>query len=244
MKSELGGRTRVRPVLAVYCRCPYSERVKTRLGETIGTETARQFYILCLDLLSRELPFLSDTYDLTVCPSREEDSTWAAGVFPAGARILPQRGGGLGERLEASERDLREIGYDHIVFIGSDAPSLPVPYLRVVRRLLYERDVVFGPAQDGGVYAIGARVRLPGLREITWGSEKVFTELTDLCVRNDLSVGIAPPWYDVDTADALQRAAFDLAHSPSFARQMVGHWVNETLDRVTPMNNGAVPNGI
>jgi glycosyltransferase A (GT-A) superfamily protein (DUF2064 family) len=119
-----------------------------------------------------------------------------------------------------------------------------VPYLRVVRRLLYERDVVLGPAQDGGVYAIGARVPFPDLRGVAWGSENVFAELTDLCARNDLSVGIAPPWYDVDTAGALQRAAFDLVHSPSFARQMVGHWVTETLGRAGAVNNGAVSNGI
>jgi len=203
--------------------------VKTRIAAALGTPFTARFYTLCIDLLQKELPLLADTYDLAVCPSRAEDCSWAKEVFPFTSHIVPQQGDGLGERLETSFTSLRELGYRDVLFIGSDAPSLPLPYLRVLRRLLYEKDVVLGPAQDGGVYALGSRVELPGLQEITWSTEHVFSELLDRLAKQGLAVGIGPPWYDVDTADDLQRAAEDLGHSPSLARQQFGQWVAETL---------------
>ena len=222
---------RTRPVLAVYCRSPESDRVKTRLARTVGEAWARRFYTLCLDLLQRELPLMADMFDLAICPSREEDRTWAAGFFPSSHHVVPQVDGNLGERLTASLGHLRALGYEEVLFVGSDAPSLPLPYLRVARRLLRDKEVVFGPADDGGVYVIGTRVSVPALDGISWGTDSVFGELTETCVRHGFSIGIGPPWYDVDTEDSLARVAEDLSRSPSLVRKQFGIWIDESFRR-------------
>ncbi len=234
MMIEGKGR-RSRPVLAVYCRSPESGGVKTRLARTVGKAWARRFHTLCLDLLQKELPFLTDMFDLAVCPSREEDRSWAAKLFPSSHHVVPQVEGNLGERLAASLGDLHALGYEEVLFIGSDAPSLPLPYLRVARRLLRDKDVILGPADDGGVYVIGMRVRVPLLGGIRWGTKSVFGELTETCVRHGFSVGIGPPWYDVDTEDSLGRVAEDLSRSPSLVRKQFGIWIDESVRKEEAM---------
>lgn len=222
---------RGRPVLAVYCRCPEKRGAECRLAAIVGETLARQFGTLCVDLLQRELPLLTDTFDLAICPSREEDRDWAARLVGGTNHVLPQRGANLGERLEASVEELRALGYRHVVFIGADAPSLPLPYLRVLRRILYEKDIVLGPARDGGIYAIGTRVGFPPIRDVAWGTDGVFGQLMERFVRHDHAVGIGAPWYDVIDLDGLQRAGEDLVRSPSLARQMLGSWINDSLAR-------------
>jgi glycosyltransferase A (GT-A) superfamily protein (DUF2064 family) len=227
-----------KPVLALCCRCPEKEKVKARLGEDVGEVRARQFYILCLDLLQKELPLLRGVFDIAICPSREELEEWAHELFPFSDMVVPQIDGDRGEKIEATLAALRAAGYKRIVFIGSDAPSLPIPYLHVMRRLLYEKDVVLGPAQNGGVYAIGTRVPLGGLREIPWEMGDAFSALTEVAGRQGYSIGIAPPWYDVETYVDLHRAAEDLQISPSLDRRQLGLWVvDEILTRHASTGN-------
>ena len=138
-------------------------------------------------------------------------------------------GGDQGERIEAGLAALRASGYRKIIVIGSDAPSLPIPYLHVVRRLLYEKDVVLGPAQGGGVYAIGTRVPLSGLREMPWETGGLFSALTEAAGVQGYSVGVAPPWYGVESYVDLHRVAEDLQISPSLDRRQLGFWVVDEI---------------
>ncbi len=219
-----------KPVLALCCRCPEREAAKTRLSEDVGEIPARQFYILCLDLLQKELPLLRGVFDIAVCPSGAELEGWARDLFPFSDLVVPEVGGGRGERVEATWAALRAAGYQKMVLIGSDAPSLPIPYLHVVRRLLYDKDVVLGPAQDGGVYALGMRVPLGGLRELPWETSDLFSALAEAAGSQGYSVGVAPPWYDVVSYVDLHRAAEDLQISPSLDRRQLGLWlVDEVL---------------
>lgn len=237
-----GGTDRDRPALAVLCRRPEGERVLTRLAGGVGDRLATQVYTLCLDLLHQELPLLTDTFDLAICPSREEDRPWALARFPYADHVLPRKGGDFGERIEGGIRALRELGYRKIVFLRTDAPSLPPPYLRVIRRILYEKDVVLGPAREGGLYALAFRVDPPRLGGVSWDSDRLSGELTDLFLRHDLSVGMGPPWYGVRSMEDLHRAVEDLVQSPSLARQMLGSWIRDTLDR-RGAENGAIRDG-
>ncbi|MFH1276870.1 MAG: DUF2064 domain-containing protein [Candidatus Eisenbacteria bacterium] len=200
-----------------------------RLAEGVGDRLAAQIYTLCLDLLQRELPLLTDTFDLAICPSRNEDRDWVVSRFGCSNHVVPREAEDFGERLMEGLCFLRRLGYRDVVFLRSEAPSLPLPYLRVIRRILYEKDVVIGPAQEGGAYALGVRTDLPPMGGLPWDSERLFGELTDLFVRHDLSVGIGPPWYGVRSVDDLHRAAKDLSRSPSLARQMFGRWVRDVL---------------
>src|SRR5262245_10109151 len=69
-----------------------------------------------------------------------------AGVrLPAGARVLPQRGRSFAERLENAFADVRGLGYDAIVAVGADAPSLDASRLAAAFDALRSHPLVLGP---------------------------------------------------------------------------------------------------
>lgn len=65
---------------------------------------------------------------------------------------LHQRGHGFGQRFTHALQDTAAMGYDRLVAVGTDTPSLSV--CDIERALLPGR-LCFGPAFDGGFYLIG-----------------------------------------------------------------------------------------
>jgi hypothetical protein len=78
------------------------------------------------------------------------------GPVPEGAvRALPQHGATFGDRLQNAFRDVRDLGYEQIVAVPSDVPSLDREFLLAAFARLDATRVVLGPCADGGVYLIG-----------------------------------------------------------------------------------------
>ncbi len=223
------------PVFAVYCRKPVLGRVKTRLAAEISDEAALRFYQGCLRLLRTDLLPLAETHRVIICPSEQADSEWAEREFPFATKIVPQVSDkNLGARLGATYSELADLDMKQVIFIGSDSPSLPTYFLTEIADMLNEYDTAFGPSRDGGVWAIATSCALPRLARITWSSPTVYNELTEVCHRNDLSVGVAPEWYDVDDRETLRLAGDDLIRSPSRQRQEFGTWIESLFFRAKP----------
>jgi hypothetical protein len=102
-----------------------------------------------------------------------------AARLPAQARRLPQRGRDLGERFVRAFEDVRALGYEEIVAIGSDSPRLDATNVQqAFDALAGGARLVLGPAGDGGVYLLGVSGTIPSaLREIPWGTARVFEAL-------------------------------------------------------------------
>jgi rSAM/selenodomain-associated transferase 1 len=218
-----------RSALAVYCKCPETQRVKTRLARSIGTVAARRFYEGCLESLRDDLDELSSSFDTSICPSDPGDADWAGDYFTRHDLVIPQIKGNLGERMMQTNVTLRDYGYERVVFIGSDAPSLPVAYIEDVNKKLSVEEVVLGPCTDGGVYAIGSRVPLPPMSDIPWGTEAVFSSLMEKFRDSGTKVGTTYEWYDVDRVTDLVRAGEDLVLLPMEQKKALGNMIREIL---------------
>ncbi len=119
--------------------------------------------------------------------------------------VVAQVGGSLGDRLAAAFAHLLRTPGDRAVIIGSASPDLPLPYLKRAFQALKHRDVVLGPAIDGGCYLIGLRRTAPALfREVAWGTPTVFEQTLAAIERERLTLALAPPWYDVDDPASLR----------------------------------------
>ena len=68
-----------------------------------------------------------------------------------GAIVIPQRGETFEERLLCALTDTAALGFTRLVAIGGDTPALDASDLE---RALNARDVVIGPARDGGFYLL------------------------------------------------------------------------------------------
>ncbi|HXV13627.1 MAG TPA: TIGR04282 family arsenosugar biosynthesis glycosyltransferase [Candidatus Krumholzibacteria bacterium] len=197
-------------------RSPVAGEVKTRLEPALTADEARDVYVA----------FMADFF------ARLRDSKYRPTVFLSGGRsagleaildpkwsVVAQGDGDLGARLTAAFAVLLRNPGDRAVIVGSDSPDLPLAYLKKAFQSLKHRDVVIGPAIDGGYYLIGLRAPAPALfRDVHWGAANVLDETLDRVDDERLSLALLPPWYDVDDAASLRFLA-DLNRARRIARQ-------------------------
>jgi rSAM/selenodomain-associated transferase 1 len=127
-----------------------------------------------------------------------------------GARLVPQRGDTLGERMHNVFAHLFGLGYSNVVMVGSDVPSLPPMYVEQAFACLRDRRraAVIGPASDGGYYLIGLSTPLPELFvSIPWSTPEVLSATLSAAEKLRLSVALTTEWYDVDDVNGLRRVA-------------------------------------
>lgn len=205
----------VRNQLGVMVRVPVTGIVKTRMVPALSPEQACQLYRAFLgDLFER---LASTRVAPTLFYSGEPVSELAA-LLPRPWALVPQQGGDLGERMAAAFARLLGVPGRGAVLIGSDSPDLPLVHIRHAFRLLKHRDVVIGPATDGGYYLLGLRQPAPELfADIEWGADDVFERTVEAVRRQGLTMSLLPLWYDVDDARSLE-----LLRSLCEARRLAG----------------------
>ena len=188
--------------LIVMAKYPVPGRVKTRLARALGPKAASDlFRAFILDLADRlrALPY---------------DVTWAywppAAPFDAlvpGARCHPQRGRDLGARMVVALAAAFADGGGPVLVVGADAPHVPAASLaEAARSLRAGKELVLGPAADGGYYLIGLRRPMPSLfTEVPWGTGDVLAATRTRARALGLRTHLLPPSFDVDEVEDLRR---------------------------------------
>jgi len=209
----------MKPGLIVMAKEPVPGAVKTRLCPPYTFDEAAELY-RC---------FLLDTFDLVrrlrevavivaYSPLGAEEAFRA--LAPNAFELLSQRGHDLGERLNRAFEQLFSLGYEPVVAIGADSPTLPLDYIERAFELLArgENDLIMGPSTDGGYYLIGMKAPHPSLfLGLVMGTETVLSETLERARQGRLRVGLLPPWYDVDSWDDLERLWAELHATPCAA---------------------------
>ena len=200
------------------CHCfaknPVPNQVKTRLVPPLSPEQAATLYTVFLTDWCETLAKLSDV-DLIIAYTPLKAESDLRGLIGDDAIYIPQMGAGLGERLISATQWAAKQGYTKILLVGSDSPTLPTSYILQALTLLDSRDIVIGPSTDGGYYLIGfstanVAMTVPFVFEdIAWSTAGVFEQTMARIHSVKATVGLLPPWYDIDTAEDL---AFLHAH--------------------------------
>jgi uncharacterized protein len=96
-------------------------------------------------------------------------------------------------------------GYQRVIIIGTDIPSLPLDHYKQALTLLDSHDLVLGPALDGGYYLIGLKRLVPELfAGIPWSTELVLAATQAIAAKLGLTTALLPAWRDVDTIADVQ----------------------------------------
>lgn len=205
------------PVLAVFAKTPHPGKVKTRLAPALTPEEGAELYHCMLrDTISRVL-----TLGVETVIFYEGDEEFFKSAHP-GLRLIRQHPAGLGERLEAAFRQLEELGFRERVVIGSDAPDLPLPFIREAFDLLAAgKEVVFGPAEDGGYYLVGLSGKMGDLfQDVPWSTSEVLSVSHQKARLAGFAVELISTWYDIDSYDDLLRPGlYDPESGATFTRQ-------------------------
>jgi hypothetical protein len=188
--------------LGIFARVPVVGTVKTRLVPALSPEAACELYRAFLGDLFERLQSVKAGH--TVFCSGEPMGE-VRGLMPKAWALVPQSSGDLGARMADAFRHLLDGPDVRAVLVGSDSPDLPLVQVRRAFQKLKHRDVVLGPAIDGGYYLIGLRAPAPGIFEgVAWGESTVLAQTMDAIERAGLTLSLLSPWYDVDDARSLE----------------------------------------
>ena len=186
--------------------------MKTRLIGALTPEQAAALHEAFVGDLSERL--LGGDFALWIAWALDPDEPLPASDLPS----VRQRGADLGERLYRALADAA-CDYRWVAAVGSDHPELPLERVHEAFAALEAgRDLVLGPAQDGGYYLIAARAAVldPELfRGIAWSTGGVLTETLARCRRLGLDCHLLAAGDDVDRPEDLERLARSLAGSES-----------------------------
>ena len=185
--------------LVIMARAPRAGAVKSRLAREIGTGAAAGVY---RHLVSATVARLADPRRWELVLAVTPDRLLHDRSLPGGVRRLPQGPGDLGDRMS---RLLSSAGCGPVVIVGSDIPGIRRDDVARAFAVLGRRDVVFGPAADGGYWLIGAARPLPPrlFEGVRWSSPHA---LSDTVANLDgLSAGCLRQLCDLDTGDDYRR---------------------------------------
>jgi rSAM/selenodomain-associated transferase 1 len=199
--------------LIIFARAPIQGTVKPRLAKSVGEPAALALYEA----------FLDDTCLLTQgLGARRVLAIDGDLELPALARLakshrltlVAQGDGDLGTRMGRAIG--AEVTRGPVVVLAADVPTLPRPIVHQALDALMEQDVVVGPAEDGGLYLLGARVPIPELlAAMPWSTAAVESTLVGRLWGWPHT--ILPRWYDVDEPADLERLRAELDTLPPSA---------------------------
>jgi len=191
--------------IQIFTKAPIKGQVKTRLGESLSADQIIKLYKKMLNEV------ITTALEAKVCPvelrvALDANHEFFLPYIERGVSIKPQCNGDLGHRMAtAFDEGLNEKEF--VIAIGGDCVSIDGDYLLNAAKLLADKkEVVIGPAEDGGYVLLGMKRFLPDIfQDIPWGSERVLSlsvKKLDLLHINYKLLNLA---WDVDTPEDLHR---------------------------------------
>jgi uncharacterized protein len=195
--------------LAVIAKTPVPGRVKTRLCPPCTPEQAAA-------LAEASLRDTLAAMAAVPGPRRAIVLDGAPGDWAGDAVVVPQRGGGLDERLA---RAFADLGGPTLI-VGMDTPQVTPGMLRRALTALDRHGAVLGPASDGGYWCIGLSAPDPRLLEgVPMSVDHTLAAQRRRLRTHGVAFAEVDELLDVDTiADA--RAVAELAPHTRFAQAL------------------------
>lgn len=176
---------------------PVLGNVKTRLAKDLGDEKALEVYV---QLLKKTISIASDfPGEKYIFFDSYPNPLDFIETFDFEIRF--QSAGDLGNRMLQAFIDIKKENSKTII-IGSDCWELNLEDLKKALMDLDHRDIVIGPAKDGGYYLLGMKEILPEIFNLTaWSHVKVLEETIDKIKGLNLSYELLREVSDIDTMD-------------------------------------------
>jgi rSAM/selenodomain-associated transferase 2/rSAM/selenodomain-associated transferase 1 len=212
--------------LIIFTRYPVPGKTKTRLIPDLGPAGAAYVHRKLAENIIKEAKAVRERgdIDLEICYTGgdiRQMQTWLGKSLS----FREQEEGDLGLRMfMAIKRALNE-GNSKVVLIGTDIPGPVSEKIEKAFCALDEKEIVIGPAADGGYWLVGMKNHCNIFEGITWGKESVLSQTLEAAEVKDFSVDLLAPVNDIDTADDL------------FDEYPDGDWKNPYLSVIIPVLN-------
>lgn len=190
----------------LFLKYPEPGKVKTRLAATIGNELAADVYRRLAEKNITVLKsFATKTQTRLVAAytptDRKSDFIQWLGLD---WDFRLQAGSDLGERMATAFQMGFARKANFILALGSDTLELDKEILLQALKLLQEKDMVIGPAQDGGYYLIGmSRDCTEVFQNIEWSTDRVLMQTEDVAKQRGYKIGYLKTLNDLDEIDQM-----------------------------------------
>ncbi len=196
--------------LIVFTRYPESGKTKTRLIPLLEAEGAADLQRKMTEHTLLQVKRLSTSCELAVeirydGGDKNLMQNWLGQDF----EYCPQGSGDLGLRMKRSLEDAFRAGATEAVIIGTDIPEITDVIIQKAFDALKRKNLVLGPAKDGGYYLIGLQKKtlsqaIPDLfTGITWGAGDVLEKTIKIAKNSGLSFTLLDVLKDVDHPEDL-----------------------------------------
>ena len=188
------------PLIILFTRLPKPGCTKTRLIPALGAEGAaelqRHMTVHTLNRAQQAARRHGFALEVHYTGGQRADfRQWLGDDL----EYWPQASGNLGARMSQAFAAAFERGCRSIVLIGTDCPQIDESIFREAFTSLETKDLVLGPAHDGGYYLIGLRHPSPELFDgVAWGTETVFEQSLRRAKEAKLSCHLLEMLSDVD----------------------------------------------
>ncbi len=189
----------MKKAVIVFQKFPKAGSVKTRLAETIGTEKAANLYAFLIQHTHKQLSELeAEIFVFHLGPISSQD-------YPQkGYHFYPQETGDLGIKMEKAFQQVFKLGFKRVLIIGTDCYELKSDHLKQAFDALLIKDMVIGPAVDGGYYLLGLQKTCATLFQgITWSTATVLRQTLERANQENLTYSLLEKLRDVDRYEDL-----------------------------------------
>ncbi len=183
-------------VLVVMTRVPAAGRTKTRLMPSLNGEQCAELHWAMLRDLGRVLHHVPIAVRVFYCGGEPAELVKVLGP----GEYMPQRGGQLGERMADAVDYCLKQGFKQIVIIGTDYPALQPEDITGAIEALRTKEVVLGPAVDGGYYLLALKKTHPEIFVVkSWGTSQVLADTIHNLNSSGITFHLLKPGRDLDT---------------------------------------------
>lgn len=188
-------------VVIIFAKEPMPGKVKTRLARSIGNELAVKLYEL---FLRKTLTILEnlDYCTAQLFKTRDSAEDYFQGISKT--EIFEQEGADFGERMKNAFTQVFAAGAERAVIIGTDCPEVDNVLLKKAFVELLKKEVVIGPATDGGYYLLGLKKEHPYLFEnMAWSTVDILIKTEKKLNEKNITYTKLDLLSDIDTRQDL-----------------------------------------
>jgi rSAM/selenodomain-associated transferase 2/rSAM/selenodomain-associated transferase 1 len=196
--------------LIIFTRYPETGITKTRLIPLLGAKGAANLQRKMTESTLSRMKGLTASNELTIeirydGGNEQLMRRWLGSEF----EYASQREGDLGKRMQRAFEDAFKSGAAAVVIIGTDIPDLTAVDIQKAFAALKQKQMVLGPAKDGGYYLIGFEKTAfsPVVGDlfsgITWGENDVLINTIKIATDLGLGYSLVDELNDVDRPEDL-----------------------------------------
>ncbi|EJO5345977.1 TIGR04282 family arsenosugar biosynthesis glycosyltransferase [Clostridium botulinum] len=198
--------------LIIMTRIPVPYKTKTRLMEIFTGQQCADIHKCFLKDIFDMCEILKDSIDIYITYSDEGDFSIIEPSIPNFAKVFPQSGKDIGEKMKNAVGYVLNKGYKKVILIGSDIPEIQSRDILKAFDILEYKDLCFGPTLDGGYYLVGMKKlnEVVFKNDIKWGDKSVFYSTMELLNKQNLTVDFVGKYEDMDTKEDIKNLVYRL----------------------------------